>query len=233
MNKTVLITGASGGIGNEICRQFLAESYEVVALARTFHDFEFLDDERVNCIEFDLTNLSSIPSLIADLPVIDVLVNNAGVMVSAPYDDYPATMRELTLKVNLEAPIILMTEVAKKMKEQGYGRIVNNTSIAGQVGHPDVWYGVTKSGLLNATKSFAKLLGSYGITVNAIASGPVITSMMESIDQDRLDHIKASTLTGRFAYPTEVAKTICWLGLHSPDYINGSCIDLNDGVLMR
>ncbi|TMX34174.1 hypothetical protein DA095_16055 [Vibrio rotiferianus] len=142
-------------------------------------------------------------------------------------------MRELTLKVNLEAPIILMTEVAKKMKEQGYGRIVNNTSIAGQVGHPDVWYGVTKSGLLNATKSFAKLLGSYGITVNAIASGPVITSMMESIDQDRLDHIKASTLTGRFAYPTEVAKTICWLGLHSPDYINGSCIDLNDGVLMR
>ncbi|MGR5131722.1 SDR family NAD(P)-dependent oxidoreductase [Vibrio alfacsensis] len=233
MNKTVLITGASGGIGNEICKQFLAAEYDVIALARAFHDFEFLDDERVTCIEFDLTNLATIPRLISSLPVIDTLVNNAGVMLSAPYDDYPAAMRELTLKVNLEAPIALMTEVAKKMKEQGSGRIVNNTSIAGQIGHPDVWYGVTKSGLLNATKSFAKLLGSYGVTVNAIASGPVMTPMMASIDQGRLNQIKASALTGRFAQPEEIAKTICWLGSHSPQYINGSCIDINDGAYLR
>ncbi|WP_322804073.1 SDR family oxidoreductase [Vibrio alfacsensis] len=233
MNKTVLVTGASGGIGREICTQFLDVKYNVIALAREFNDFELLDDNRVKCIEFDLTNLSTIPSLISSLPVIDVLVNNAGVMISAPYDDYPDAMRALTLKVNLEAPVALMTEVGKKMKVQGSGRIVNNTSIAGHIGHPDIWYGVTKSGLLNATKSFAKLLGPHGITVNAIASGPVMTSMMESIDPRRLEQIKESALTGRFAQPKEIAKTICWLGSQSPQYINGSCIDINDGAYLR
>ncbi|WP_047048752.1 SDR family NAD(P)-dependent oxidoreductase [Vibrio mexicanus] len=233
MRKHVLITGASGGIGKEVCDKFIEQDYNITALSNEFGDFVHRNHSRVECIEFDLTKISEIPNVISSLPKIDTLVNNAGVMFSSPYDEYPEKLKALTIKVNLEAPITLVTEVARQMKQQGSGRIVNNTSIAAHIGHPDIWYGVTKSGLLNATKSFAKLLGPHGVMVNAIASGPVMTPMMESIDKDRLDKIKDSSLTGRFAYPEEVADTIVWLGSCSPKYINGSCIDINDGAYFR
>ncbi|MGF1695365.1 SDR family oxidoreductase [Vibrio lamellibrachiae] len=233
MKKYAMITGTTGGIGSEICQQFLDANYHVIALSNSFENFVFNDHERVLCVDFDLTDIASIPNLIDSLPAVDTLVNNAGVMISAPYENYPLSKQELTIKVNLEAPIALITEVSKNMKRKGHGRIVNNASIAGHIGHPDIWYGVTKAGLINATKSFAKLLGSYGITVNAIASGPVMTPMMESIAKERLDQIKASALTGRFAKPQEVAQTITWLGTESPQYINGSTIDINDGAYLR
>ncbi len=67
------------------------------------------------------------------------------------------------LKLNLQAPAALITAFSKTMIANNYGRIVNNASIAGQIGHPDIWYGMTKAGLINMTKSFAKILGSQGI----------------------------------------------------------------------
>ena len=162
-----------------------------------------------------------------------MLINNAGVMYSLPYDNYPQQQVDTLLKLNIEAPVALIREVSRSMIEKQQGRIVNNASIAGHIGHPDVWYGISKAGLINATKSFAKLLGGHGIVLNAVAPGPVETQMLNVIPEPRKQAIKQAVYSGRFALPQEVAQTIFWLGTDSPEYINGTCIDINNGAFPR
>lgn len=229
--KYVLITGGSRGIGLETTKLFLEQGYKVTVLARNIEPVRNLD----NCIgiEFDLENIEAIAPLISKMEDIDILINNAGIMNTFPFDSYPNAEKERILKINLEAPIELMTCVSKKMLANKKGRIVNNASIAGQIGHPDIWYGITKAGLINATKSFAQLLGNQGIIINTIAAGPVETEMMQCIPKARQEKILESVYTNRFAQPSEIAKTIVWLATESPDYINGTCIDINNGAFPR
>jgi len=224
--KTVLITGGNKGIGLELTREFLALKYNVIVIARNFEDFEFTD--RVECIAYNLTNVEGIPELIASMGQIDILINNAGVMYSLPYNDYPKDKVTSMLKLNLEAPIKLIEERVKA----GVTRIVNNASIAGQIGHPNVWYGATKAGLIDATKSFAKIFDGK-VVISAVAPSPVETDMLETIPLERREAFLKTVVTKRFAYADEVAKTILWLATESPEYINGTTIDINNGSYLR
>lgn len=233
MQKTALITGGNKGIGLETSRYFLARDYRVIVLARDFSAFELAGEKNVSECVFDLTEIAQIPELIASIGPIDVLVNNAGVMYSLPYDAYPQEKMETLLRLNLEAPVTLMREAGKHMAARGGGRIVNNASVAGQVGHPDIWYGISKAGLINATKSFARILGPDGVLVNAVAPSPVETDMLEVIPQHRRETFKESVINKRFATAAEVAEAIGWLGTTSPAYINGICIDINNGSFPR
>lgn len=90
-----------------------------------------------------------------------------------------------------------------------------------------------KSLIINATKSFAKLLGPKGIVINAVAPGPVETDMMAVIPEQRKKSIKNSVFIDRFAKAEEVAKAIYWLATDCPEYINGTCIDINNGAFPR
>jgi 3-oxoacyl-[acyl-carrier protein] reductase len=180
-----------------------------------------------------LNNVAGIPDLIAQLSSIDILINNAGIMHALPYDNYPQEKVNEIIRINIEAPVALIKEVSKSMVSKGCGRIVNNASIAGEIGHPDIWYGITKAGVINMTKSFAKILGSSGIVINAVAAGPVETEMLAVIPEQRKKDTKKAVYTGRFAYPDEVANTIYWLATECPEYINGTCIDINNGAFPR
>lgn len=232
--KTVLITGGNKGIGLETTKIFLEMRYRIVIVARDFSDSSLIpDSENIIKKPFDLTDIENIPKLISEIGHVDVLINNAGVMFACPYDNYPAEKVETILKLNIEAPVALIREVSKSMIEKGSGRIVNNASIAGEIGHPDVWYGITKAGLINVTKSFAKILGGKGIVVNAVAAGPVETDMLHVIPEDRKKAVKAAVYLGRFAKPEEVAKTMVWLATDCPEYINGVCLDINNGAFPR
>jgi len=231
--KTALVTGGNKGIGLALTRYLLQRNHHVIVLARDFADFDYVDHTDVTMVEYDLNDIAGIPALIASLQPIDVLINNAGIMLSLPYDDYPQDKIDQIMKINIEAPIALIREVSKHMIAQQSGRIVNNASIAGQIGHPDIWYGISKAGLINATKSFAKLLGPEGIVINAVAASPVDTEMLAVIPEHRKMMFKQSTVAGRFAEPQEVAEAMGWLATESPDYINGSCIDINNGSYLR
>jgi len=224
--KTVLITGGNKGIGLALTKAFLELNYKVIAIARDFKDFAYAD--KVECITYDLTNVEGIPALVESLGKIDSLINNAGVMYSLPYDAYPQEKVNTMLKLNLEAPINLIEACVKA----GATRIVNNASIAGQIGHPDVWYGVTKAGLINATKSFAKIFEG-SVVINAVAASPVETDMLETIPLARREAFLKTVVTDRFATPNEVAKAMLWLATESPEYINGTTIDVNNGSYMR
>lgn len=219
--------------GLESTRLFLENNYKVVIVARNYTNFEFNDNENVEKIQYDVSCISGIGKLVNDIGHIDILVNNAGIMNSIPYDIYSEEDIKRIMNINLYAPIVFIKHVSKSMIYSGNGRIVNTSSIAGQIGHPDIWYGISKAGIINATKSFAKLLGSKGIIINAVAPGPVETDMMAVIPDQRKKDIKSSVYLDRFAKPEEVAKTIYWLATDSPEYINGTCIDINNGAFPR
>jgi 3-oxoacyl-[acyl-carrier protein] reductase len=226
----VLITGASRGIGLEATKLFLENNYEVIAVARNFENYN-LDTETY---EFDLFETEKISELVKKIGDIDILINNAGIMIVPEGENYPDAEKEKTLKINLESPVKLIEEFSKRMSGKDGGRIVNVASIAGEIGHPDIWYGITKAGIINATKSFAKKLGSKGIVINAVAPGPVETDMLEfNIPKTRQEELKKNSILKRVANPKEVAKTIYWLAVESPEYINGVTIDINNGAFMR
>lgn len=233
MKKTVLITGGNKGIGLEVTRLFIQNNYKVIIVARDYKNFEFNSNENVEKIEHDVSNINGICDLVNKIGHVDILINNAGIMNSIPYDIYSEEDINRIMNINLYAPIEFIKHVAKLMIDSGNGRIVNTASIAGQIGHPDIWYGVSKAGIINATKSFAKLLGPKGIVINAVAPGPVETDMMTVIPEQRKKDIKNSVFIDRFAKAEEVAKAIYWLATDCPEYINGTCIDINNGAFPR
>ncbi len=232
LGRTVLITGGNKGIGLSATAKFVEAGFDVIVVARDFDKFD-LNSKRIKTVKFDLSNVAQIPVLIESLPPVDILINNAGVMYALPYDKYPQENVDKIIKINIEAPVALIREVSKNMVANRFGRIVNNASIAGEIGHPDVWYGITKAGMINMTKSFAKIFGPSGVVVNAVAAGPVETDMLNVIPEQRKKDIKKTVYTGRFARADEVASTIFWLATDCPEYINGTCVDINNGAFPR
>ncbi|WP_127470588.1 SDR family NAD(P)-dependent oxidoreductase [Thiomicrorhabdus aquaedulcis] len=246
MKKRVLITGGNKGIGLALTQLFLQKTeFDIVVVARDFSGFKMLSwaqTPRIQCIEYDLTDLDNLPGLVNTVGDIDVLVNNAGLLQPLTYDAYPIANRDYSLKLNIQAPVKLMELFGARMVQRAQinalqssalrGRMVNNASIAGQIGHPDIWYGIAKAGLINATKSFSKAFAGQ-VIVNAVAPSPTATDMLDSIPQHRQQAFLKKTISQRFATAQEVAQTLFWLAIDSPEYINGVCIDINNGAFPR
>lgn len=226
--KTVLVTGAGRGIGLAIARRFVAGGWRVLALDKQFGGE--IAGERV---DFDLRNTAEIGSLAESVGEIETLVNNAAVLYCDPFDGIPEDHRREILAVNLEAPAALTAALAPQMKRRRSGRIVNIASVSAFTGHPDLWYGITKAGLLNLTKSWAKALGPHGVVVNAVAPGPTLTPMYEQLPQSRKDDVMRAVYSGRPCAAEEVAEAVWWLGSSSPEYVNGATIDVNNGSYPR
>jgi 3-oxoacyl-[acyl-carrier protein] reductase len=235
VNK-VLITGAGRGIGLATARAFATAGWRVVSLDKQFAS-EVVGDR----LHFDLRDTAGIPAMIASLDGdLDTLVNNAGVLYCDPFDAVTAgnsakfeDRRREILAVNLEAPAALIAAVAPAMKARRNGRIVNVSSVSAFTGHPDLWYGITKAGLLNLTKSWARALGPFGVLVNAVAPGPTQTAMYDQLPQSRRDDIMRAVYSGRVCRPEEVAAAILWLGSACPEYVNGATLDANNGSYPR
>jgi len=227
--RKILITGGNKGIGLAVSRAMLELGHEIVIVAREFETCSLVGVKDVTCIEYDLSNLDGLSDLAKEVGDIDVLINNAGYMQPKyTYNNYPKEARDKLMNVDLYAPVELINLFCESMKENKYGRIVNTASIAGQIGHPDIWYGMAKAALINATKIYGKMLGEYGITVNCVAPSPTETDMQKDNSEERKKEFKKTVSSGRFAEAEEVAKAIVWLATDAPAYINGTCIDIND-----
>lgn len=233
MHLKALVTGGNRGIGLAITKRLLTNGIEVIVVARDFTNFTLTHDN-LKTISFDLSQTDKLAPLVEEIGHVDILVNNAGFMQAKfPYDNYPKDAKETLMKVNLYTPVELMNLCSKSMKEHQSGRIINLSSVAGQIGHPDVWYGISKAALLNATKIYAKLLGEFNICVNAIAPSPVETAMQQHNDEARKKAFKQSVSSQRFATADEIAECVYWLATTAPRYLNGSCLDVNDASYVR
>jgi 3-oxoacyl-[acyl-carrier protein] reductase len=191
-----------------------------------------LDREPCDVV-YDLTDIAGIPRLAASLGQIDILVNNAGVQTAVAIDRYTDEARRRMLAVNLEAPVELTRGVSKQMVARKSGRIINLASIAAYGAHTDLWYGVTKAGVVSFTRSFASYLGPHGIQVNAVAPGPIDTPLLDKAQPERIDELMKKVYTRRKGRPEEVAEAIRWLALDAPPIINGAVLDITDGSFLR
>ena len=228
--KNVLITGAGRGIGLAAARLFIEKKFSVIGLDREFSaDFP----PGTQRVVYDLTDLAGIPALIARLGRIDALVNNAGIQNAVPIERYTEAQRDRILRVNLEAPVELIRAVSKQMLACHGGRIVNVASVAAYTAHTDLWYGVTKAGVVSFTRSFASFLGPHVIQVNAVAPGPIDTELLKNAQPERVEQLMKQVYTRRAGRPEEVAEVIRWLAADAPPTVNGAVIDVTDGCFLR
>jgi 3-oxoacyl-[acyl-carrier protein] reductase len=224
--KTALVTGAGRGIGLATAQALTRAGVRVIALDREF-------PHGSGGVVYDLESLQGIPALVESLGTIDVLVNNAGVQTAVSIERYTDAARQRILRVNLEAPVELIRALSKQMIERKSGRIVSVASVAAFTAHTDLWYGVTKAGVVSFTRSFASYLGPRGIQVNAVAPGPVETELLRNAQPERIEQLMRNAYTGRTGRPEEIAEAIRWLALDAPVVLNGAVIDVTDGCYLR
>jgi NAD(P)-dependent dehydrogenase (short-subunit alcohol dehydrogenase family) len=214
VGTTALVTGASGDLGHAIASHLLDLGAGVIAHSRT-GDLGQLRDRGADVRHADLTDPAAVARFVADLSQeferLDLLVNNAG-------GGQPRSWRELTLlewadnlALNLTAPFLL-SQGLLPLLTRSTGSIVNVTSVAALTGGAfGPHYAASKAGLIGLTRSAAREFGPLGVRVNALAPGPVASTMTGSLPSTVLDSILATTALGRVVRPHEIAEAVVYL----------------------
>lgn len=229
--KQVVITGASQGIGQTIAQTFLKQHYIVHNLSRHAPQYSH---PNLRHWQADVQHYDQLVNVIQQIGQFDVLINNAGYMNTLTASSYTWDEMRNIMNVNLIHAIQLSIEVAEKIfKVQQSGRIISIASIAGQIGHPDIWYGISKAGLINGMRSLARSHAQHNIQTFSLAPGPVETQMMQKIPVERQKRLKEATLNQQFCQAQEIADTAFWLAHAAPSCLSGEVFDLNNGVNCR
>ena len=196
-NNLVIVTGANKGLGLSISKRLNKLNYNVVGIGRhKSKEFDKLGKNKNLFIEFDLLEIDKIPKLVNQ--VLDIsrkipygLVNNAAVGLDGLLATQHASDISKILKLNLEAPITLSKYLVRHMIKEKRGRIINISSIIAKTGYKGLAvYGASKSGLEGFTRSLAREVGRFNITVNAVAPGYMLTDMTSGLDKSKFDSIK-------------------------------------------
>ncbi|MCA9004943.1 MAG: 3-hydroxybutyrate dehydrogenase [Planctomycetaceae bacterium] len=247
--RTALITGAASGIGAEIAQTLFREGCHVVIADRKEPDYlKSLSsaDQQARFIPTDLSKQSDCQYLVEqalnEFEVIDILVNNAGFQHVSQLEDFPETVWENMLKVMLTAPFLLTKYVLPKMKQQGWGRIINMGSIHSQIASLNkVGYIAAKHGLVGLTKSTALEGGPFQITANVICPAYVRTPLVEqqiaaqaetlgiSLEQVESEVFLKASATGKMIEPEEVAAMVSYLCSDQAKSITGVCWTIDGG----
>ncbi len=244
-SKTVLITGGSRGIGAACVKLFAEAGVEVIF---TYNSDEKKAKELINKfssvtniksfkIDFNKTNLleKKINEILIGYKKIDILVNNAGIWEYGRIDKMTAKQWERTININLTSTFIFTKAVIPLMKKNRYGRIINITSTAGQRGEPFYsHYAASKGGIISFTKSLAVELGGFGITVNSVAPGWVITDMTKDVFANKEYKKKVSNEIPlkRIAEPDDIAGPVLFLASDLARHINGEILNVNGGSVL-
>lgn len=242
MNNTVIITGASGGIGSAAAILFAekgwnvvmnyyrsAESAKMLASSLSSRGFSVMP-----CFS-DITDKAQVEHMIYEAErrygTIDALVNNAGIAQQSLFTDISDRDFDKMIDVNLKGPFLCSQAVLPGMIHQKYGKIVNISSVWGVVGAScEVHYSAAKAGLIGLTKALAKEVAPSGIQVNCIAPGIIETPMNNNLTADELTAFVDEIPLGRMGEAREVAELIYFLCSDSSDYITGQVISQDGGI---
>ncbi len=240
-DRVVVITGAFGGIGKSLALKYSSLGARLV-LWDVFINQEFEKELSASGVEFlssklDITVPADVEKSLAEalekFGVIDVLVNNAGItrdglilkMSEKDWDD--------VLNVNLKAAFICSKMIGRAMFSKKYGRIVNVASVIGQIGNiGQANYSASKGALISLTKTCAKEFARFGVNVNAVAPGYIVTKMTEQLPEKVKEKMLDMIPLRRFGKPEDVADLILFLSSDAAAYITGQVVRVDGGLVV-
>ena len=235
--RRVLVTGGTRGIGRAVAEAFLQRGDRVLFLYRKSEEkAEELRQLGAVGYRCDLSDLSALKEtckrILEEEGSVQVLVNNAGIAQFSLLHEVTDEMWEAVRSVNYDAPFYLTRAFLPGMIRQKYGRILNISSMWGQVGAScEVAYSAAKAGVIGFTKALAKEVGPSGITVNCIAPA-VDTEMNAGLSGDTRKELKEETPLGRLGTPLDVAKACIFLSSEDGAFITGQVLGVNGGLVI-
>ncbi|MBQ4068354.1 MAG: 3-oxoacyl-ACP reductase FabG [Lachnospiraceae bacterium] len=241
-NKTVLITGASRGIGRSTAKKFISEGYNVIIICKNdisrMNDLKQLaDTNNLICLmyECDVSSYEAVTNIFNDIHAkninIDIVVNNAGISHVGLLQDMTVEEWNSTINTNLSSVFYICKNVIPGMLKKHNGKIINISSIWGIVGAScEVAYSTTKGGVNLFTKALAKELAPSNIQVNAIACGVIDTDMNSHLSNEDKQNLEAEIPTGRMGTPDEIANIIYDIA-NSGEYMTGQIITVDGGFI--
>ncbi len=243
--KRALVTGGTRGIGKAIVKELASNGFADVFFV--YRSSESVAEELVKELSTDEVNVyaikadvslmedaeKAISEVVEKLGGIDILVNNAGITK----DNLLMRMSENdfndVINVNLNSVFNFSKVAIKTMMRQRYGRIINITSVVGEVGNPgQANYSASKAGVIGFTKSIAKELASRNITVNAVAPGFIETEMTAKLNEKQVEALLANVPVKRMGQPEDVAKLVRFLADDNAGYITGQVLNVDGGMVM-
>lgn len=236
-NKTALITGASRGIGKAIAEAFAEAGYDLVlTCSRTLPELEevcrsLTDKHRISCtaVQADMGCFEDVQKVFTNISHLDVLINNAGISHVGLLTDMSAEEWRQVMAVNLDALFYTSKLAIPYMLQQGAGRIINISSVWGNVGASmEVAYSASKGGVNAFTKALAKELAPSNIQVNAIACGVIDTAMNACFTEEDLNTLREEIPADRIGKPEEVARLALQMA-EAPTYMTGQIVTIDGG----
>jgi 3-oxoacyl-[acyl-carrier protein] reductase len=248
-DKVTLITGGAAGIGKATALRFAEEGAKVVFCDVNEEAGAALLAELGPAARFDVVNVADrkevdtwINAVIDQYGHIDVLINNAGITRDALFvkmkdGELVKQMEEnafdLVVQVNLKGVFNCTQAVTPHMIKQGSGVIVNASSVVGLYGNfGQTNYVATKSGVIGMTKVWARELGRFGIRVNAVAPGFILTEMVQKMPENVLADMKSHTPVGRLGEPRDIANAYLWLASDEASFVHGATISVDGGIVI-
>jgi len=243
-DQVALVTGAARGIGRAIAIALAQEGCGVVVsdideqgAVKVAQTIEAMGRKAL-AVRTDVSSLQDVRTLfqktLQAFGRLDILVNNAGIIRRGSLENHRDEDWELVLAVNLRGTYYCSREAARIMKGQGYGRIINISSVAGKVG--DITsapsYGPSKGAVNTLTKSLARELAPFGVTVNAVAPHAIETEMSAEWSEEKRRAVISQIPVGRMGKPEEVAAAVVFLASPEAGFITGEILDVNGGYLM-
>lgn len=238
MEKVVLITGASRGIGREIAKELSENGYKIIANYNKSEEQAInlqKENENIEIYKADVSKRKEVKKMIQFIiekyKKIDVLINNAGISIEKLFTDITDEEWKEIIDVNLYSAFCVTQEVLPNMINRKKGCIINISSIWGIVGAScEAIYSMTKAGIDAMTKSLAKELGPSNIRVNSIAPGIIDTEMNKKISEEEINKIKEEIPLERIGKTIDIARCVKWL--IEDEYTTGQIISINGGWII-
>jgi len=238
--RRALVTGGASGIGAAISRRLAAEAAEVVIGDVNLEGArEVAGEIGAEAAALDVTDAAAAAQVVASAGPFEILVNNAGTDDFAFFTDMDPERWRRLLAINLEGVFACTHAVLPAMQEGGYGRIVNIASEAGRVGSKgSAVYSAAKGGVIAFTKTIARENARYGITVNAIAPGPIDTPLLNAarafgdVGERIIETMRQATQMRRLGKPEEVAAVVAFLASDDSSYVTGETLGVSGGLGM-
>ena len=239
-NKNIIVTGASGGIGNSIVKKLNQSGANILASGTRIEKLEELkkEFEKINILKFDISQSEKIEEFIENATKelggsLDCIVNNAGITqdnlaIRMSLDEW-----KKVIDINLTSTFLMSKFAIKKMLKNKSGKIVNITSVVGHTGNlGQANYTASKAGIVAMSKSLAIEYAKKNININCISPGFIKTAMTDKIDEKFKEVIISKIPSARLGEPDDIANAVCFLCSDQSSYINGETLHINGGMYM-